>query len=364
MIFAACILLLAPASRFDIVFSAERFGEHLEKIYPLGPMHLYRCHSDGSGLEQLTDGDSNDTDPSVSKNGRSVLFWRSPRRVGYPWTHPPYRLFSIDTTTKAEKYLKVKWSSHPPEGAARIIERNGSMVFRGVRSSSERDYLLKTKKGRLIRQADHALASADARYVIATSLGEGQTLVDLRSGKSQRLGGVCADWIGDHTIAALKPNSVSKDGDFSPEGKIVLMNLQGRVTDSIDYVDSSENEGWDGLLTDVLVYSSHPVPLKDRRFLWTAHHQMSDGGYDYLKLVDFNKGSVEPLCEHTLDAVAPDGNSFLTSHYKWVGGYKGVGTAKLGTMYVWDANTLAHRFIGFRRMICWGACFIRVAQPR
>ena len=70
------------------------------KTYTWGPeisYHIFRCNADGSGLEQLTDGDADDFDPCYLPGGRIVFV--TERRGGYLrcGRHcPTYTMFSMD----------------------------------------------------------------------------------------------------------------------------------------------------------------------------------------------------------------------------------------------------------------------------
>ena len=88
------------------------------------------------------------------------------------------------------------------------------------------------------------------------------------------------------------------------------------------------------------------------------HHTMSDGGYDYSDLIDWKKHTSKPFRETTIQAVSPDGSMLVTDTYDWVGGYKGLGAAKLGKLELWDAKKMTSKPFGFRLMTCYGACFV------
>jgi len=94
-----------------------------------------------------------------------------------------------------------------------------------------------------------------------------------------------------------------------------------------------------------------------KMFLWQVHFSMSDGGYDAASVVDLRKGTFESIGAGTIEGVASDGLSFVGADSRWVGGYKGMGTAKLCKLSVWDAKTLKSTRIGPRLMLCFGACF-------
>jgi Tol biopolymer transport system component len=87
LLVASLLSLWSAACADDIVFSAARARRAHGAYFQAGLAHLYRVMLDGSGLRQLTSGDTNDMDPERSPDGKHVLFWRQDKNdlVGQTW---------------------------------------------------------------------------------------------------------------------------------------------------------------------------------------------------------------------------------------------------------------------------------------
>jgi len=95
---------LSPEVSFDgntILFAYTQAQGEYPEWSPRSSYHIFKANSDGTGLTQLTDGDTNDFDPCFLPNGRLVFV--SERRGGYlrcggsapPLSSPTYTLHSM-----------------------------------------------------------------------------------------------------------------------------------------------------------------------------------------------------------------------------------------------------------------------------
>lgn len=336
------------AARQDIVFSASVYREKLGNVYESETAHLYRIRPDGGGLSPLTRGNSYDSMPSLAPDGKHILFWRSPA----PWGGP-YRLYSISTNGANLRALNVVVHQEPSPNLAWAMIRSKPGKVLG--STAERPSItISDARGKTLSSGKPTFFSPDGKRVIVRGEYQG-AVIDLKTGTSKSLDShwLAPAWIDDHTIVAFRSGKAQRKHAVS--GEIAYLDLKGRPIKRTPAVFSLDPS----VLPEMFSVDGKAFPLDHRsRFLWEAHHPMSDGGYKFIHLVDAHQGTIRFLANQSLEAVAPNGRTFIGTEYAWVGGYKGPGSAKLGTMYLWDAKTLNRKPFGFRRMICNGACFV------
>jgi hypothetical protein len=276
-----------------------RFIDHLGVVYRAGPPHLYLIRKDGSSLRQLTSGNYADVHPSLSDDGKRVLFERT-RSYDDGWPSPPYRLFSI--------------ALHgAPLGKPHTIG--------AARNEDE-------------KADDSTVDALRNRFTAATRLDS-------------------------RTFIAFDRKYSEDQPQRADPFTLVLVNRQGEILKRQTFKTRRVPDYEDTLSDDIDVDRLRAFRLqKPGVILWQARHPMSDGGYDFTWLFDMNAGVARSLGEQTIEDVSRRRTAFVGSAESWVGGYKGAGAAKLSTLYLWDARTLIRRPLGFRRMICFGACFV------
>lgn len=348
--------LIVPASVFanpvDIVFAAQRFESHHGKVYQSGHMHLYRMRSDGIGLRRLTSGNMDDYLPSLDRTGKKVLFWRS---IGV--RNGPYRLYSMALDGTSVRRLSVESQGFPTRGLAEALLAKKACSLRRILDYGD-EISIYGSTGERISEDETLISPGGIRAIVRGDDWSG--VVDFSTGKLVKLDPhwLVPAWINDNTIVAFKATGTTPEGSSS--GEAAYLDLSGKPTFRTKMSFSNRE---DGLLPSGLSYGGRAYLLRDRQtFLWVAHHSMSDGGYDFIHMVNLRKRTATFVANQTLEAVSPDGVCFLGTEFHWVGGYKELGAAKLSTMYIWDSRKLSKKRIGFRRMICWGACFVPVSR--
>jgi hypothetical protein len=82
--FAVNVLVLVVACSLaqgagagDVVFAAAKLRTDGGAYFSTESSHLYRIHTDGTGLQQLTFGDDQDTSPCLSADRKAIVFLRS-----------------------------------------------------------------------------------------------------------------------------------------------------------------------------------------------------------------------------------------------------------------------------------------------
>jgi hypothetical protein len=375
------IALAALCSRLDfgtpltrreaIVISATRYRMHLDNVYVSGSSHLYYLEADGSGLKQLTNGEQEDLWPTPSLDQKHILFWRhSAKDDDEEEGNRPdaYVLYSVGLDGKG---LRQLWKSDGGgDGFAHTFERFGKDPIRevmtsgnGVNDASNKFYDVKGNQIPVNLILDY---SSDGLYSLgnfdpdakdtedvagprATSI----EIYDLKEGNTAKLDPkfISSVFVGDDVLAM-------QNGD--PYTLVLLDHngheLQRRKFDK-KVMDPDEEDSRDELWGPPLKVDAYPL-WAPGIFIVKGHHQMSDGGYDYSYRVNLGTGKMEKLQEEGVEAVSSNGQQFLTTHYNWVGGYKGAGAAKLCKLYLTNAKTLEQKAVGFKLMTVGGACFV------
>lgn len=359
---AAAVGRQVPVPSGMIVFAAQRFGEKLGIVYPLGPSHLYRIGTDGSSLRQITFGQGFDTEPRLSADQTHVQFWRTSSANDLFDEKTSYRLFSVSVTGTGLTDLKRQSQGSPAQGESVAKSSTEFGVFRDKGDRTE----FVSSKGRVrikLRQDDtpwlNPNGSRALLYPLRSYLDSepkvAPLLADLSTGKVVKLSSdySCPAWIDDSTMVASLGGSKS----------IALLDATGHVLYR-KAVRTLVREAWEGeeeTLEDTMLAPSRRRTYKlwdSRVFLVQGHHQMSDGGYAYTYRVDLNRGVAELVGGNAIEGVSGDGCWFIGSELGWVGGYKGPGAMKLHKLFLWDAKKLTKVQMGPRLMNCFGACFV------
>lgn len=334
----------------EIVFAAQLYNESLGNVYPSRTCHLYRMRSDGTGLVQLTRGKVYDSMPCLDQTGKHILFWR-----GSYGQDETYRLYSIDINGGSLRAMGRTITSSPQLGITQAILANRPFSIKVESAEDGSGISIFSPRHKEITHNETTLFCPDGRHAIVRDQDE-SSVVDIRTGKQTMLASRwrATTWLGNDTIVALTTDDPDEKGG-PDQGRIAYLTLTGKVRTqkAMPFVSKADESIW----PESRDYRS--VALRDpQEFLWVMHHWMSDGGYDYIQKVSMRDGKVSFLANQTLDALSPDRRCMIGTEYAWVGGYKGEGSAKLATMYLWDLKTGAHKPLGFRRMTVDGACFL------
>jgi hypothetical protein len=322
-----------------IVFAALRFGENLGNLYELGASHLYSIKTDGTDVRQITTGDFADIRPRVSLDGKHLLFWRSiapneeyVRR---------YRLLSIDFDGRDLRRVGRAESDEPSDGLALALERSSQGLERTVSS-------IRKDGWSVFRDAVGLLYNPSGTRVMTLANWDENTdafVGDLRTRRIVRIPGKYRQpiWIDDDRVIAFVGKSTKN---------LAILDMRGRQVASAVMPDTDEDlEGY--------ARSSKAYKLGSRGIvILQFHHSMSDGGYDYTERLNLRQHKSRPFDAATIEGVSRHGWMFVDDVFHWVGGYKGPGAAKVGRMTLVNERTHESKPIGFRRMICRGACFI------
>lgn len=345
------------ASSQAIVFAATRYGENLRNVFEADTSHLYRVRPDGTGLQPLTRGDFDDVVPTLAEDGKHILFWRSKDP-----DKSRYRLYSIRLDGTGLRPLKSIVNRYPDIEFARAMRSSRAVRITGTEGGYGQWISLLGPRGKPIARDKPTFFSPNGRRAIVRGESENGAVVDLRTGAVRAIDSSwrAPAWVDNRTVVAFRFKGDPDRSRLIP-GEIAFLDLEGRPV----LTKTTTFSGDPGVLPSMFSVNGRAFPLENRNcFLWEAHHPMSDGGYLFLHLVEMKKGRIRHLADQSLEAVAPGGEAFVGTKYDWVGGYKGAGAGKLGTMYLWDSRRLTRRTFGFRRMICNGACFVPLATGR
>ena len=345
-----------------IIFSAQRYGENLGKVYTIGLPKLFCVRKDGTGLKQITTGEGADIEPSMSQDGKRVLFWRG-KSGSDEWDFKgPGELCSVLPDGSRLIQLNQWCLSDPNPDRARAVET----LIPGLPGSSATTKLTLSGRRRGLAALDFDAPKFNPSCThVLNSISEvdktGQpqikhVVIDLQTGRSEALDGkyYAPRWLNDDMIVAtIRDKSVVALLDVSghelKRKKMVYADSNGDTADTIF-------EGWPPYDRKVGLF-----PLWSQNvFLIEGHHPMSDGGYDFANRLNMENGGYKFVDCGTVEAVSPDGLSFVGASYRWYGAYKGAGAAKLCKLSVWDAKKLTHTQIGLRLMTCCGACFAQL----
>jgi len=363
---AMAMLSVTGSAKPTIIFSAKRFEQHLDKVYSLGPAHLYSMGVDGRGVRQITTGPGFDVCPEMSLDGKRVLFWRCKGEI-YQWTESAkVELCSIDPDGSNLRDLHRVMLGYPRLGLARAFEHYGPDVLRS--SGNDNAVVVHDLRNRWTLTVMQPLFSADCKHLIGYHYDDGHKysldtnaiLIDLESGRVTVLGPKywVPLWIDNRSIFATVGNLTARDAPSI----FVVLDTRGRETVRRDY-SRKEHEAPE---------SNRPfdddfgIPRRRRSFsigkpgliVVQSHFSMSDGGYDSSFEIDMRNGTFKELPLGALEGVSGDGSRILGSDTAWVGGYKGMGAWKLCKMFLWDTRKETSTQVGFRHSLLFGACFV------
>lgn len=332
----------------DIVFSAQPYVSRSGYVLPSGRYSLYRIHSDGTGLRQLTFGDGDDKVPRLSKSGKEVDFSRSTKGQAD-------RSFAIDIATG--KLREIPVSNIP------VTDHWPYFL-----SASGRDMRLMDRTGKLVRDLGKdtfmAVSSPSGRFHLFNSFEANAVVVDILNGNVASMNSKIYSpaWIDDDRLFAA----------FDDQGKVAMIDRSGKVLHWLRPVTARAGtpHSYRGLghslglsdadigISDEESRSVRHVPHRSDLVLLQNHHFMSDGGYRTLYEVDLHRGVYEFVDFESLESISADGKWFVGSTNEWIGGYKKPGSATLQRLYLWNTQSLKSRPIGPTFMKCGGACLL------
>jgi len=120
---------LSPDLSYDaktILFAYTQSGRG-ERWSPERSLHVFKVNSDGSGLEQLTDGSWNDFDPCWLPNGRIVFI--SERRGGFGRCHPrPVPTYTLHSMLPDGRDI-IALSYHETNEWQPSVDHNGMIIY-------------------------------------------------------------------------------------------------------------------------------------------------------------------------------------------------------------------------------------------
>jgi len=341
-----------------LVFSARRYEQNLAKVYPLGSSHLYTVRLDGSGLRQITAGQGFDVFPSMSKDGKRVLFWRSRDPVYSWWIGSEMELYSVSLTgTDLRRMGQVADNTY--RGSLVHTQRPSWIDV----SHKTEEIIVSDRDGNVELTTDAYLYNPSGNRIIGAKYDrspaeEGPPKHLIADQATHALAWVPAGylapvWIDDNLLVA-RVNGTKKFAILDSKGRELMrkeVRLNVEDQDSADPLADPE-ASFGRARRAFRLWSS-------RVFLMQDHHSLSTGGWDFVYRVDMNRGRAEFVCDQSIQGVSRDGFSFVGSEYRWVGAIKGPGAGWLGKMYLWDAKALTSKAIGFRLMETLGACFAK-----
>ena len=350
----AALLLSAPVRQWDVVVSAELFADKLGLVYRQGVPQLYKFHLDGTGLQKLTSGPLGHIEPTLAIDGRSVNF-----EEGQVSDNGYFESGSTSCRFDASGNV-VRLNSH----------KRAEYWYRDVSESIPRSKYLKVDKdgyativpakGEPFGFDGSPRLSPDGLTVLVTSFEKGSGIVNLKTGRSAKLDAKIqmTVWIDSKTILGIvdsTPEGLKPDAKQTAE--VLQINLDGSIRHRAKFnfsgVDDPDN------IFDALGRGEQLGPTPDPdTVLIEQHHSMSDGGYNFSHSVNLKTGEIKASVDGTIFAESPDHTKIISGVARWIGGYKNPGSRKMQRLHIWDTRTWESHEIGFRRMLCDGACFV------
>jgi dipeptidyl peptidase IV (DPP IV)-like protein/WD40 repeat protein len=184
----------------EIVFSAE--GND-------GYTHLYAVQPDGSGRRQITDFGTNDTDPSVSPDGRTIAFVHQLEDVNPTIASIPIGGGTV--TWLMDPEFEGSGPAWSPDGSEVLVVGDGSGLYSVSANGSDRRTVISVTKSEL---ADPSWSPDGSRIVFATRDGT------LHAGTPWSLITVTPD--GKQFIGAVHgSNEDARAPAWSPDGSLI-----------------------------------------------------------------------------------------------------------------------------------------------